>query len=101
MTKRRAVGRPTSVKPASAKTLGCRRGALPETALAGLVDHRVALEGPRAALARELDRGAGERRPIAAAAETGAGDEAGHRPDAVVGRPPPAVPGDALEQSRG
>src|SRR5687768_7373288 len=53
--------------------------------LSGLGDHRVALEGAGAPRPREVDGGTRERRADAPAAEAGAGDEAGHGPDAVVG----------------
>ena len=71
-----------------------------EPSLRGLVDHRVALDGAGAALAREVDCGACERTADSAAAEARAGDEAGHRPDAVVGLVlVSAFPGDTgLEQ---
>ena len=65
---------------------GCRRGARPAgDFLPGLSDHRVALERTGAALPREIDGGARERTADAAAPEARAGDEARHRPDAVVG----------------
>ena len=86
ITTRRSVGRLTSSKPAAAKML--RLPTWSSTAgdvLPGLGDHRVALEGAGAALPGEVDGGAGERPADPAAAEAGAGDEAGDGPDAVVG----------------
>jgi hypothetical protein len=68
--------------------------------LPGLGDHRVALERTGAAFPREVDGGARECTADPAAPEAGAGDEAGHGPDAVVGLVlGSALPGDTgLEQ---
>ena len=83
ITTRRRVGRLTSVKPAAANT--------PDGADVELLqDHvrrgdRVGLEGARAAVAGEVDRGARERSADAPLPEARAGEQAGHRPDAVVG----------------
>ena len=101
MTTRRTVGRPTSAKPASAKTLRLPTWSSPqEPSLRRLVDHRVALECAGAALAGEVNGGTCERTADSAAAEARAGDEAGHGPDALVGLVlVSAFPGDAgLEQ---
>src|SRR5205823_8356068 len=53
--------------------------------LPGLGDHRIAVESTGAALPCEVDCGARERMADPAAAKAGAGDEAGHGPDALVG----------------
>ena len=67
---------------------------------AGLRDHRVALERAGASVPREVDGGTRKCTADAATAEAGAGDEAGHRPHALVGLVfRSALPGNAsLEQ---
>jgi hypothetical protein len=68
----------------------------PGDLLPRLRDHRVALEGAGAALTGEVHGGSGERTADAAFPEAGAGDEAGHGPDAVVGLVLRSIrPGDA------
>jgi hypothetical protein len=63
-----------------------------------LRDHRVALEGTRAAFTGEVDGGARERTADPAAPVPRTGGEAGHGPDAVVGLVfGSARPGDAAE----
>jgi hypothetical protein len=57
----------------------------PGDLLAGLRDHRVALEGAGAAVPGEVDDGARESTADATATEARAGDEAGRGPNAVIG----------------
>ena len=56
----------------------------PGDVLAGLCDHRIALERACTTFPRELDGGAGERVADTAAPIARARDEAGNRPDGVV-----------------
>src|SRR5262249_49233747 len=70
---------------------------VPGDRLAGLRDHRVALERTGAATPGEVDGGPCERGADAPASEPGASEDAGHRPDGVVALVlPAALPGDAV-----
>src|SRR3990170_2677519 len=92
-----AQGRPTDLgEPGGGEDAAAADVELsPGDLLAGLRDHRVALESTGAALPREVDSGARERVADAAAAISRADDEAGHGPDRVVGLVlVPAFPGD-------
>ena len=75
------LGEPGRLEDAAAADMELTPGDL----LPGLRDHRVTLERTGAALPGEVDGGARERTADASAAEVGAGHEAGHGPDAVVG----------------
>ena len=58
----------------------------PDDLLPRLRDHRIAFDGTGTALPCEVDGRTRERTAEAAAPEAHASDEAGHGPDAVVGR---------------